>query len=290
MVEETRLRGEVITSINSTFLALIPKVNKPSYFSDYRPIALCNLCYKIIEKVIAKRLKPILSRVLSDEQLGFLKGRQILDAIGTAQECLHNIKSKKLQAIILKLDLKKAYDCTNWDFLRLILLQSGFGINTTNWIMACVVSTSYATLINGEATKFFKRSKGLRQGCLLSPLLFILVMEGLSLSLKKAQNDGLITRIKVSRLIKILHLLFVDDILIMSKASSTEWEKIQEILHVFCQASGLVINIQKSILMHSGVDPENLHSIKYFLLYPCKDLSLGFKYLGYFLKTESYKS
>jgi hypothetical protein len=96
-----------------------------------------------------------MSRSLSEEQLGFLKGRQILDAIGTAQECLHSIKSKKLQAIILKLDLKKAYDCTNWDYLRLILLQSGFGIPTTNWIMACVSSTNYAILINGEAHKLF---------------------------------------------------------------------------------------------------------------------------------------
>jgi hypothetical protein len=185
MVEETRIRGEVISSINSTFLALIPKVNNPSSFSDFHPIALCNLCYKIIAKVIAKRIRPILSRSLSEEQLGFLKGRQILDAIGTAQECLHSIKNKKLQAIILKLDLKKAYDCTNWDFLRLILLQCGFGLPTTNWIMACVSSTTYAILINGEASNFFKSNRGLRQGCPLSPLLFIMVMEGLSLALKK---------------------------------------------------------------------------------------------------------
>jgi hypothetical protein len=80
-------------------------------FGDYRPIALCNLCYKLIAKVIANRIKPILSRALSSEQLGFLKGRQILDAIGTTQECLHSIKVKKQKALILKLDLKKAYDC-----------------------------------------------------------------------------------------------------------------------------------------------------------------------------------
>jgi hypothetical protein len=93
-VEESRKRGEVIRSLNSTFLALILKVNKPTSFGDFRPIALCNLCYKIIAKLIAIRIRPILSRSLSDEQLGFLKGRQILDAIGTAQECLHSIKIK----------------------------------------------------------------------------------------------------------------------------------------------------------------------------------------------------
>jgi hypothetical protein len=92
LVEDSRIRGKVQSSLNSTFLALIPKENKPLTFGDYRPIALCNLCYKLIAKVIANRLKPILSRSLSSEQLGFLKGRQILDTIGTAQECLHSIK------------------------------------------------------------------------------------------------------------------------------------------------------------------------------------------------------
>jgi hypothetical protein len=268
---------------------LIPKVNSPSSFSDFLPIALCNLCYKIIAKVIAKRIRPILSRTLSEEQLGFLKGRQILDAIGTAQECIHNIKTKKLQAIILKLDLKKAYDCTNWDFLRLILLQCGFGLPTTNWIMACVTSTTYAILINGEATNFFQSSRGLRQGCPLSPLLFILVMEGLNLSLKKAQADGALTGIKVSRLIKVLHLLFVDDILIMSKASIAEWEKIQNILLVFCRASGLVINVQKFVFLHFGVPLETLTILKDLYQYSFKELSVGFRYLGYFLKPDSYK-
>jgi hypothetical protein len=84
MVEDTRVSGEVISSINSTFLDLIPKVNSPSSFSDFRPIALCNLCYKIISKFIAKRIMPIMSREIFEEQLGFLKGRQILDAIDTA--------------------------------------------------------------------------------------------------------------------------------------------------------------------------------------------------------------
>jgi hypothetical protein len=83
VVEETRLKGEVIKQINSTFLALIPKVNSPNTFNDFLSISLCNLCSKIIAKVIPKRIRPILSYALFEEQLGFLKGRKILDAIGT---------------------------------------------------------------------------------------------------------------------------------------------------------------------------------------------------------------
>jgi hypothetical protein len=182
-VEESHTSGEVNRALNSTFIALIPKVNGPTNFGDFRPIALCNLCYKIITKIIATRLRPILSRTLSEEQFGFLKGRQIIDAIGTAQECLHSIKEKKIQALILKIDLQKAYDCLSWDYLRLVLLQCGFGLSMTNWIMGCISSATFAVLVNGEPTDFFRSGRGLRQGCPLSSLLFILVMEGLSLAL-----------------------------------------------------------------------------------------------------------
>jgi hypothetical protein len=98
LVEDSRLHGKIIGALNSTFITLIPKENNPSTFGDYRPISLCNLCYKLVTKIIANRLKPILSRALSEEQLGFLKGRQILDTIGTTHECLHSIKVKKIQS------------------------------------------------------------------------------------------------------------------------------------------------------------------------------------------------
>jgi hypothetical protein len=136
-VEESRRSGTMVRSLKSTFITLIPKVDKPMSFGDFRPISLCNMAYKIIAKVIACRLKPFLSKALSLEQLGFLKGRQILDVVGTAQECMHNIKTKNLKALVLKLDLQKAYDCVNWDYLRLILLRTGMGLLVTNWIMSC---------------------------------------------------------------------------------------------------------------------------------------------------------
>jgi hypothetical protein len=258
-------------------------------FGDFRPIALCNLCYKIITKIIAKHIRPILSRTLSEEQFGFLKGRQIIDAIGTAQECIHNIREKKLQAMILKIDLKKAYDCISWDFLRLVLLQCGFGLPTTKWIMGCITTTTYAILINGEPTDFFNSGRGLRQGCPLSPLLFLLVMEGLSLAIKKSQEEGLVSGIKVTRLIRILHLLFVDDILIMTKASVTEWMEIQNLLAIFCSATGLLINAHKTSFYQFGVQQQVLDSLKEIFHYSINNLTDGFKYLGYILKADRFK-
>jgi hypothetical protein len=67
MIEESRKSGSITGSLNSTFLALIPKENKPTTFGDFRPISLCNLCYKLISKFIANWIKPILSSTLSEE-------------------------------------------------------------------------------------------------------------------------------------------------------------------------------------------------------------------------------
>jgi hypothetical protein len=89
--------------------------------------------------------------------------------------------------------------------------------------MSCVVSSSFTVLINEEASSFFSSVCDLHQGCPLSLLIFILVMESISLLLKKGQVEGKLTRVKVSRIIKVLHLICVDDVLIMSKVSLEEW-------------------------------------------------------------------
>jgi hypothetical protein len=289
-VEDSRQHGKVTGAVNSTFLTLIPKENHPANFGDYRPIALCNLCYKLITKIIANRIKPILSRTLSAEQLGFLKGCQILDDVGAAQECLHNIKQKNTPALILKLDLKKSFDCLDWNFLRLILIQFGFSHNLIKWIMGCITSANFAVLVNGEPSTFFHSGRGLRQGCPLSPLLFILAMEGLSLLLKKSQADGKLTGIKVSRLVKILHLFFVDDVLIMTSATLTEWTAISDILKSLCSASGLQINWTKSTFHFANVQEQNLDLLKAIFPHTFVHLSTGFKYLGYFIKADRYRA
>jgi hypothetical protein len=112
-VEETRRLEKVSGSINSTFIALISKTGKPLSFKDFRPISLCNLIYKIITKILANKINPVLARYLSKEQFGFLKDRQIVEVIGLSHEGIHSIKTKNLKALILKMHLLKVYDRVN---------------------------------------------------------------------------------------------------------------------------------------------------------------------------------
>jgi hypothetical protein len=167
----------------------------------------------------------------------------------------------------MKLDLKNAFDSIDWDFLRLVLFAVGFGEKFINWILACVSSANSAVLINGEATSFFNLERGLRQGCPLSPYLFILIMEGLSLLLKKSFTEHKISGIKVTKLIKIFHLMFVDDVLLMTNAVLSEWTVIQEVLFNFCTVSGLSINHSKSTVHFWGLSDPELHCFKLSIPY-----------------------
>ena len=100
-------------SLNHTFLTLIPKIKNPMSMSNYRPISLCNVLYKIFSKVLANRLKRILPSIITEHQSVFTKNRLISDNILVAFETLHNMnthKSSKHGYMALKLDMNKAYE------------------------------------------------------------------------------------------------------------------------------------------------------------------------------------
>eukprot|EP00253_Pinus_taeda_P011164 PITA_11164 len=116
-VEESRMKQKIWTCINSTFLTLIPKSNKSEDEQGFRPIALCNVIYKIIATLIAKILNPLLPNIISPEQTGFIEGRQILDGLVVTQEMIHSLNQKKQRGMMMKLDLSKAYDRLSWRYL-----------------------------------------------------------------------------------------------------------------------------------------------------------------------------
>ena len=117
IVESSRKTRGILKSLNATFLALIPKEHGTEDPRKFRPIALCNVIYKIITKIIANRLRPLLPILISPEQAGFVEGRQILDGIILVHEAIHSLKQNKSAGMLLKLDLSKSYDKLNWDFL-----------------------------------------------------------------------------------------------------------------------------------------------------------------------------
>lgn len=175
-------------SLNFTFITLIPKEYNPLNFVYFRPISLCNYLYKISSKVIAKRIKDILSINISKEQFGFLEGQQIHEAIGVAQEGLHSMKAKDIKGLVIKLDISKSYDWVNSLYIRMLLTHLGFGITFIRWIMCFLTLVFFSLLINGETSPIFHHERGLRQGCLVSPLLLLLVAKRLSRFLKHASK------------------------------------------------------------------------------------------------------
>ena len=146
--------------------------------------------------------------------------------------------------------------------------------------MGCVSSANFAVLVNGSPSPFFSSSRGIRQGCPLSPLLFILVIEGLSLLIEDAKRNGKIKGIKISHHLSLTHLLFVDDVILFGLGILEEWLAYKAILDSFCEASGMCINVNKSSFLHNELSLDTIHSITDILPFKVDDIRKGFGYLG----------
>lgn len=168
------------------------------------------------------------------------------EAIGLAQEAIHSIWSKHLKSIILKIYLSKAFDRVSWLYIKMILIHLGFPYPYISWIMACITNPSFSILINGSASPFFHSERGLRQGCPLSPLLFLLVMEGLSRLIASAEQSGDIRGLRITDIFFLTHLLFVDDVLILLNGSIRDSRAFSKILLLFSSATGMLPNQTKS--------------------------------------------
>jgi hypothetical protein len=196
VAEDSKCLTSILKALNATMITLIPKENEARTPDRYRPIALRNVVYKIISKVIANRLKPLLPSLISEEQTGFVEGWQILDNINHAHELIHTLKTQRRGGMIIQLDLAKDYEKINWHHMVKTLEAFGFAQHWINWIVNLVSTTSCSLLINGAPAKPLWPSRRIRQVDPISPFLFILMMEGLSRSIKSTTAEGERTRIK----------------------------------------------------------------------------------------------
>lgn len=228
--------------INRMFIVLIPKVLNPTSLSHYRPISLCDVVFKIASKVLANRVKQTLPEVISEEQSAFMPGCLITDNVITAYEILHFMKvkkNKKSAFCALKLDMKKAYDRLEWNYLEAMMNKLGFAQSFVAAIMRGVRSVSFFILVNGGKTREFFPSRGIRQGDPISPYLFLLAAEGLSCLLKNARAEEETVGIQVAPSgPNVNHLLFADDCILFCKVDVSEASKVNDFLTKYCQASG----------------------------------------------------
>jgi hypothetical protein len=249
VVEESRTSGLVLPALNATFLTLIPKEERVTNPKHFRPIALCNVIYKIITKVIATRLKPILPFIISKEQSGYVEGRQIMDSIILAHEIIHSLKSSRTPGMLIKLDLSKAFDRVSWQYIQAILTSFGFDHVWVSWILNLISSTFFSILVNGVPSAPFSPSRGIRQGDPLSPFLFVLLAEGLGRGIKAAIHEGSLKGLPLHNVHPApSHSQFVDDTLLLNSPSVQEATRLNSILSDFSEASGMMLNLDKSKL------------------------------------------
>jgi hypothetical protein len=249
-------RGKFVKCINSTFITLIPKRHGAKEIKDFRPISLVSGVYKIIAKVLANRMRRVMDRVISKPQSAFVKGRQILDSVLIANECLDSqIKSGDL-GVLCKLDMEKAYDHVDWNFLLYLLKRCGFGERWCSWIKYCISTVRFSILINGSLSDFFGSSRGVKQGDPLSPFLFVLVMEAFSRMIDAIYSRGLISGFFVGPRdhgqVEVSHLLFADDTLVFCGADASQISYLGALLVCFEAVSGLKVNMTKSSLIPVG--------------------------------------
>jgi hypothetical protein len=158
-----------IARLNFGIISLIPKIKGADSIRQFRPIALINVIFKFVAKAFAIRLAPLAHRTIDRSQSAFIRGRCLHEGVLALHEILHELRSRNLPAMVLKLDFEKAYDRVNWEFLREILLRKGFSGMMVHRLMQLVQGGQTAINVNGEIGPFFRNARGVRQGDPLSP-------------------------------------------------------------------------------------------------------------------------
>nr|ABD28670.2 RNA-directed DNA polymerase (Reverse transcriptase) [Medicago truncatula] len=272
--------GWLPNNFNANSIILIPKTPNADSVDQYRTIALVNFKFKIINKVLADRLAKILPSIISKEQRGFVQGRNIRDCIALTSEAINVLDNKSFGGnLALKIDVTKAFDTLNWDFLLLVLKTFGFNELFCNWIKTILHSSKMFISMNGAQHGFFNCNRGVRQGDPLSPLLFCIVEEVLSRSISILADKGLIDLIAASRNNCLpFHCFYVDDLMVFCKAKMSSLIVLKSLFTRYADCSGQIMNIRKSFIFAGGITDTRMNNIVNILGFNVG--SLPFTYLG----------
>ena len=241
-------KGKLSVSQRRGIISLIPKPDSDlSYLQNWRPVTLLNVDYKIASKAIASRLDLIVQSLIHPDQTGFVKGRYIGENIRLISDIMEQTDRDNTPGIMLSLDFRKAFDTLDWSCIQHSLKLFNFGDSLRRWVTVFYTDIESTVLNNGFATSWIKPSTGVRQGCPLSPYLFILTAELMSTKIRQSSEvKGLSlfdNEIKMSQ--------FADDTNLFC-ADLTSVEKGLNIITAFGEISGLKLNIKKTKAMWLG--------------------------------------
>jgi hypothetical protein len=216
-ISEFHRNGKLTKGINSTFIALNPKVASPQRLNDFRPISLVGCLYKILVKVLANRLRMVIGIVISESQTAFVIDRQILDGIFIANELVDEARKAKRELLLFKVDFKKACDSVDWGYLDVVMGRMSFPFLWRKWIKENVFTATATVLLNGSPIDEFPLERGLRQRDPLSPYLFLIAAEGLDVLMQAMMASNVFTGYQCGthEPLSISHLQFADDTLLL---------------------------------------------------------------------------
>ena len=272
--------GWILPNYNANTMVLIPKTSSADTMDQFRPIAMENFKFKIISKIIADRLAQVMPNIISEEQRGFIKGRNIKDCVCLASEAVNLMDHKTYGGnLALKVDIRKGFDTLEWSFLLRVLKKFGFNETFCNWIEAILHSATISININGTQQGYFKCSRGVRQGDPLSPLLFCIAEDVLSRSLSKLVEKGNIEQMTGTRNTKVpSHILYTDDIMIFCKGKRSCVEALIDLFTKYAQESGQKVNPNKSTVFTGSIPSTRLNQLINIIGFNLG--TLPFNYLG----------
>lgn len=261
-VQEFFASGQILKQWNVTAIMLVPKSTEVDRVSGFRPISCCNAIYKVVSKILARRLEKVLPVMVSPSQSAFVKGRLLVENVLLATEMVHGFGSKNSSPRgLLKVDIRKAFDSVSWPFILQILEAAEFSSIFVSWIKNCITTTSFSINVNGELCGYFQGKCGLRQGDPISPALFIIAMEAFTSLISGKFDDGQIGYHPLGINPKVSHLCFADDLMIFFDGKRSSLDGIADALEEFRGLSGLGLNKDKTSLFHSGLDDQEVTAV-----------------------------
>ena len=222
-------------------ISLIPKKGKDVRFlKNWRPISLLNTDYKILTKVLASRLQEALNVIISPDQTGYIKGRYIGENVRLIDDIIHHTTVTHSKGYLVLLDFEKAFDSVNIDFLRKALQVYSFGPQFRKWIDVLYSEVNSCVTNNGHISEFFSLTRGIRQGCPISAMLFLVVVELLSVYIKNCPD---IKGLTIDKETFVITQLADDTTLFLNDEASIY--NLLCVMDRFYESSGLRLNKQK---------------------------------------------